>query len=238
MINVADPHCNECTKQASFNYPNKTRAEYCYFHKKDDMINIYSKCCKKENCNIIIRPNNRYEGYCINCYKILYPENKITINYLVKERSVRDFIQLSFPEYKFLFNKILQKELSRYIPDILLQLENHNIIVEVDEYQHSSYEETSEIARMNEIHNILGMKTIFIRFNPDSYVDDDNNKIKSPWIYYKNNLQISSNKKLSEEWNKRLNNLKNKIIYYMENIPEEEFTEIRLYYNEFIGMKW
>ena len=72
------------------------------------------------------------------------------------------------------------------------------------------------------------MKTIYIRFNPDSYVDDDNNKIKSPWIYYKNNLQISSNKKLSEEWNKRLNNLKNKIIYYMENIPEEEFTEIRL----------
>lgn len=73
MINVVDPYCKDCTKQASYNYPNNTRAEYCYFHKKEDMINIYSKRCKREKCDIIIHSNNKYDGYCITCYKELHP---------------------------------------------------------------------------------------------------------------------------------------------------------------------
>jgi hypothetical protein len=84
---------------------------------------------------------------------------------------------------------------------------------------------------MNEIHNILSHKTIFIRFNPDSYLDENYTRIISPWIYYKIHLQISSNELLSKDWNDRLNNLKDKINYYIDNEPLEDFTEVRLYYN-------
>lgn len=119
----------------------------------------------------------------------------------------------------------------RYIPDILLSLENYSIIIEIDEYQHSNYEDIYEKERMNIIHNILSHKTIFIRFNPDSYLDENYNRIKSPWVYYRRELKLCSDKKISEEWNNRLNNLKDKIDYYINNEPKEEFTEVYLYYN-------
>ena len=89
---------------------------------------------------------------------------------------------------------------------------------------------------MEEIHNIIGNKTVFIRFNPDNYIyidsDGNNNIVNSPWIYYKKELKISSDKKISKEWNNRLETLKNTIQKYIMEEPTEQFTEVRLYYNQ------
>ena len=44
----------------------------------------------------------------------------------------------------------------------------YDVIVEVDENQHRSYEETCECARMSEIVGAIGGKSVvFIRYNPD-----------------------------------------------------------------------
>ena len=52
--------------------------------------------------------------------------------------------------------------------DIYFELNKHCIIVEVDEHQHNTYEDSCECARINEIVNGIGGKSIIIiRYNPD-----------------------------------------------------------------------
>ena len=45
-------------------------------------------------------------------------------------------------------------------------------------------------------------------------------------------IQISSNKDVQEEWNKRLNILNNNIKNYIDNIPDKNIEFIKLFYNE------
>lgn len=71
---------------------------------------------------------------------------------------------------------------------------------------------------------------VLIRFNPDSYRDENNNLIKSPWIYYRTKLQISSKPDIAKEWNTRLDDLKLNIQKFIENIPDKSIEIIKLYY--------
>lgn len=60
------------------------------------------------------------------------------------------------------------KECSNRRPDIFFELPKHCVIVEIDENQHKSYQEICECARINEIVNSIGGKSvIFIRYNPN-----------------------------------------------------------------------
>ena len=53
-------------------------------------------------------------------------------------------------------------------PDVRFEMPTYDVIVEVDENQHRSYEETCECARMSEIVGAIGGKSVvFIRYNPD-----------------------------------------------------------------------
>jgi hypothetical protein len=233
MVNVVDPQCYDCTKRASFNYKDCKEAIYCYNHCKEDMKNIISLRCKKEECDIIIRHNNRFNGFCISCYKKEFPDEKIISNYIVKEKAVGTYVKNNFSDKKWIFNKPIKNIQYNYRPDILLYLETHIIIIEIDEYQHVLYDEYDEDKRVLYIHDALdNKKMVFIRFNPDSYSDKDKNFIKSPWVYYKTKLQISSNIELEEQWNNRLNILNNTIKNYIENIPEKDIEYIKLFYNE------
>ena len=57
---------------------------------------------------------------------------------------------------------------------------SHIIVIEIDENIHSNYNCICENKRLMEISKDLGHRPIvFIRFNPDSYIDKDGKKIKS-----------------------------------------------------------
>ena len=69
---------------------------------------------------------------------------------------------------------------SRRRPDILLDLDNQIIIIEVDENQHLYYDCSCQNKRIMELSQDVNFKNIiFIRFNPDAYLDAHGNKIKS-----------------------------------------------------------
>lgn len=69
-------------------------------------------------------------------------------------------------------------ECSKRRPDCYFDLNKHVVIVEVDENQHKPYSETCECARLNEIVNgIGGRSVIVIRYNPD-IVRNKNKKLK------------------------------------------------------------
>lgn len=73
---------------------------------------------------------------------------------------------------------------------------------------------------------------VFIRFNPDSYLDGDKN-INSCWgVNGKGLLNIKKTKKI--EWKDRLEALKNQIEYWssIENKTEKTVEIIQLFYDK------
>ena len=58
---------------------------------------------------------------------------------------------------------------SKKRPDIFFELSRHCVIVEIDEHQHRTYEDSCECSRLCEIvSGIGGRSVVVIRFNPDS----------------------------------------------------------------------
>lgn len=189
-----------------------------------------SRLCKSDWCETI--GNSKYEGYCLPCF-VNNPENKDkpnTRNYKTKEKEVVDSITTSFPNFTWISDKKVIDGCSRRRPDLLLDLGSHIIIVEVDENKHSDYDCICENKRLMELSKDLQHRPIvFIRFNPDDYVNNDGILVKSCWKLNKLGvMQIVKNKQI--EWNERVNNLKQQIQYWIDNICEKTVEIIELYY--------
>jgi hypothetical protein len=190
MINVQKKNCQhqKCKELALFGFINKI-AQYCLQHKQENMINLVleNKCsildCNNEYCHIIDTnkycnthiPSDQYglivkrlcrycdikeeaTFVCQDCKKIKNKKEWSIVRYL------RKVIDTSF-EYNS--SKMLQG-CNQKRPDVYFELNMHCVIVEIDEHQHNSYEDSCECARINEIVNGIGGKSIiFIRYNPD-----------------------------------------------------------------------
>ena len=103
---------------------------------------------------------------------------------------------------------------------------------EIDENQHIAYDTSCENKRMMELSKDAGHRPIiFIRFNPDDYKKDGKN-ITSCWsINQKGICTIKKSKK--NEWDERLNVLKQHINYWINpsNITTKTIEIIHLYYD-------
>src|SRR5690606_21613068 len=57
-------------------------------------------------------------------------------------------------------------------PDFVVDRGTYKIIIEVDENQHETYDCSCEYIRMRQIFfDYGGLHTVFIRYNPDAYID-------------------------------------------------------------------
>jgi hypothetical protein len=223
---------NGCNKNASFNYENKKTVAYCYKHKLKDMINITLIKCKTPLCDIT--GNKKYEGYCMRCYMYTYPDKKLLKNYKTKEQTVLDYIKNEFPNLTISSDKINVDGCSKKRPDILIDLGYQIIIIEIDEKQHKNYETICENKRLMEISQDNNHRPIiFIRFNPDSYINDGG-KVSSCWKLLKSGI-LSIDKKKEKEWNNRLLTLKNTINYWCDpnNILTKTIEVIYLFYDNY-----
>jgi len=189
MINMRKKSCQDkkCKELAIFGLANK-RPQFCNTHKQPTMINLVleNKCsvldCDDEYTLILddtkycnkhipedsltkvkrlckycdIKENTDY--VCKDCKKIQNKKEWSVVRYL---RKVID------TKFEYNSSKMLQG-CSKKRPDIYFDLNKHCIIVEIDENQHNSYEDSCECARINEIVNgIGGRSVIIIRYNPD-----------------------------------------------------------------------
>ena len=252
MINVISKRCQirKCKENALFGLPNK-RPQYCLTHKKTNMINLVleNKCsvlecdeeydhiidttkyCNRhipdENYSMVVKRLCKYcdikeesKFVCKNCRKIQNKKEWAIVRYL---RKVIDT--------KFVYNssKMLQG-CSKKRPDVYFELNRHCVIVEIDEHQHNSYNDTCECARLNEIVNGIGGKSvIIIRYNPDVA----RNKGKQLNIKQKDRIDILV-KTIKDELVKKYDTFIVKIIqiYYNDNyenyqpIKEENITNL------------
>ena len=229
MIDVKSKRCkvDGCIKRPIYNTTNKTNGIYCSDHKTIDMIDVVNKRCNMELCSV--RINNKYNGYCLFCYIHLFPDEKITTNYKTKEKEVTNFILDNFKDKTWINDKKISDGCSKRRPDLLLDLGYQIIIVEIDENQHIDYDCSCENKRIMEISQDLGHRNIvFIRFNPDDYINSKNIKINSCWKINNKGILKLENK---YNWSCRLETLKEQINYWINNKTEKMVEIIQLYYD-------
>ena len=227
MIDIKSNRCKKCNIIATYNYQDKNNGIYCKEHKLDNMIDIKHKKCKNTDCNI--RANKKYKDYCFNCFIIIFPEHNIIRNYLIKENLVIQFIKNNFIE-NFVFNKQIQKCNLKYRPDCFLKLNNYIIIIEIDENQHK-HNNYNDIYRNNNIYNQLNIPLIVIRFNPDSYINNQGKKKLSSFLVDKNTNKLKIRNE--NEWSNRLEILKINIKKYINYQPNKNIKDIKLFYDYF-----
>jgi hypothetical protein len=152
----------------------------------------------------------------------MFPDDPLTLNIRTKskELKIRDFINEYYDDF------IHDKPIiigdgcncsNRRRIDFRKIIGNTMLAIEVDEFQHKRYDKNDEIARYNDMHMVFAGKWYYIRYNPDTYRDENNN-IQNP------------------DMDVRLNMLKtiiDKAINTIINEKNEDLLQIEyLYYDE------
>ena len=92
------------------------------------------------------------------------------------------------------------------------------MIVEIDENAHTDYDCSCENKRLMEISEDLSHRPIvFIRINPDDYVDNNGKKIKSCWKLNIHTGLIGLDPKKIKEWEGRINSQVEQINNWVKN---------------------
>lgn len=116
-----------------------------------------------------------------------------------------------------------------YRPDIQIIFNNFIIIIEIDENQHSNYNKQKETERLITLYNECNINNKYlavIKFNPDSYIDE-NEIISSSWT--KDNV-LSEDTQQYLNWCNRLLLLEYYINNFINNPPSENKI-LHLFYN-------
>ena len=255
MIDLNNSLCiyEGCSTRAVFNSEGTKIGLYCNKHKKENMIDVRNPRCLTPMCDII-KVDKKYKGYCVFCFMHLFPEEPVSKNYKTKEKTVVDFIKENFNNFDWIYNKKIANGCYNRMPDLLTFIKKDDsakhrasstngaegdkgdkkeqyIIVEIDEDQHNSYDCSCENKRLVEISKDLGHKSVvFIRFNPDSYLNSKEEKVKGCWTYSSKGV-VSVSKNNSKRWEHRLNMLKESINYWSNNFTNKTIEVIQLFYD-------
>jgi hypothetical protein len=233
MIDVINKRCFEpgCMKRPIYNIVGETKGLFCLAHKKPDMIDVKNKLCLTPLCPTHAS-NPAYEGHCMPCF-VNNPANfgkPVFRNYKTKERDVVDRVQVLFPDVDWRADQRISDGCSKRRPDLFLDMGSHICIVEIDENKHEAYDCSCENKRIQEIWNDVGCRPIiFIRFNPDSYIDVNNVKHTSCWR--NNKLGVCRVPKSKEvEWHQRIETLIEAIRIWMVMVPDKPVETVELFY--------
>ena len=191
-----------------------------------------SQLCKSSWCNTRAIP--KYNNYCLTCCIKICPEIQVSRNYKTKEKEVVDRIKEKYPDFTWIHDKKIVNGCSKRRPDLLVDMGYHIIIVEVDENKHTGYDCSCENKRLMELSQDLQHRPIvFIRFNPDSYINQNKLKISSCWRTNKLGV-IQIMKTRMTEWKERINILNQQIQYWIDNKSNKTIEIIELFYDNYL----
>ena len=166
--------------------------------------------------------NKKYDGYCATCFKNLFPTDKRSAVIYQKshEMKARNYLFENYGPDGFIHDRPIWTGncdcTHRRRIDFRALIDGTILAVEVDERQHKYYEQQDEEIRYNDLFMIHSSKWIFIRFNPDSY--------------------MNKNKRINTNMDTRLVKLKEEIdnqIDRIKNNENEELVEIiKMYYDK------
>ena len=169
--------------------------------------------------------NRKLQGFCSHCFANIFPEDPraLTVRKKSKELQVMTHIFSNYDGFKN--DKPFYVDLeggccaTRRRIDLRKLINNTMLCIEVDENQHKNYIKQHEINRYDDLFMDFSGKYIFIRYNPDKYIDKFG-KSKNPMFETRMDVLERSIDKHIE----RINNEDNKELleihhlFYDENI--------------------
>jgi hypothetical protein len=199
--------------------------------------------------------------WCQGCFVKTFPHIPTLRNYKTKQGGVEDFLKERFGDkitmrYDQKIERIVPEAASAGAgggfvhqefederpcassgrkPDVLIDMGEWVVIVEVDEGQHKqdSYKSSCENKRTMQIFDDLGRRpTVFIRFNPDNYVDAAGNRVQSPWTVDGRTgsaLHVSAENR--PVWQTRLDTLAVTLEHAMKTRPMKDISTVFLYFD-------
>ena len=166
-------------------------------------------------CGLGLSGVHKYDYHCVRCFCKNWPNCVRAINakkYLhAKELTVRAFLELTFPGYRWVFDRchavgVLVR------PDAKASIgKNRLLIVEIDEYSHNTYDCTKERDRELILakHAPSGCTIHLIRFNPDEYDDPETGtRVPSCFKFNKEAGTMTVDPARQKDWDARLATLK------------------------------
>ncbi len=200
------------------------RPTHCAVHALTNMFNVITKQCA--TCNTTTM-NRNYKPNCARCHFYLNPDDPRIRNYKTKEQAFMVPLQKIYSDMKL--DKIISGGCSKRRPDGFIDCLTHCIIIEIDEDQHLSYNTTCDNRRTMELFQDVGDRPlIFIRLNPDSYVQNDK-RIKSVFTKSRKTGELSQNKKMFAQ---RFEMLHGAVATAIATIPDREVTIVQLCYSD------
>jgi hypothetical protein len=202
-----------------------------------------SALCKGEGCRTTGR--KKYDGYCLWCTIHMFPDTVVARNYKTKENAVAQHVSKVFPHVEWTMDKQVKGGRSRRRPDIIADAGTHHVVIEIDENSHQHYGCECDHRRTMELvldvnpdlHEdtiqdtaIPSKPIIFIRFNPDKYIDTAGRPIPSCWSTSDQGLHHVPPRQQAK-WRKRLKALTGQIEYWGEHKPEKLVEVVELYYD-------
>lgn len=179
-----------------------------------------------KSCIVCDAADEVYEGHCTRCWMNTFPEKVKDNNYRSKEQSFMAPLRELYPDMTL--DKRIEGGCSKRRPDGFIDVLTHVVIVEIDEDQHRSYNEMCENRRMMELSvDVAHRPIVFIRLNPDEYVKGGE-LIDSAFHISRRGVVI----KRIDEYNKRLEMLKQCVEQSIDDIPTKSITIIKLCFNE------
>ncbi len=152
-----------CPNRPLYAPPDITCPTHCEDHAPHNYINIVEKNC--EGCgDPYYMPDNRKKCEICRDDKI---QKKIEKARELRVKSVLETHKIPLKSY----DQIPEGSCSQKRPDFVIDHAYFPIIIEVDEKQHKSYPGVCDMTRMIQLHQDFGENIIFIRYNPDSYIN-------------------------------------------------------------------
>jgi hypothetical protein len=140
---------------------------HCEEHKTEEEENLCRRTCVKCNSLEICNSDGLCFEYCINSEMFKRSKHK-------KELRVKCLLESEIKQTMHSYDKSIDTACTKKRPDIVYDCGTHFVIVEIDENQHRYYD--CEKNRILEITQSAGLSCIFIRYNPDKFVDNTGSK--------------------------------------------------------------
>ncbi len=171
MVDVLSKRCAhpDCDHRPVFAYYKSDKFKYCKTHASKRMQDVKSKKCM--SCGLFqVRKSKDY--LCSQCFVFTYPDHILSCHYKTKELTFTKLLQQDLSEQGIpcVLDSKISGGCSRRRPDVFIDLLSHVLIIEIDENQHLSYNESCEYVRTIELNEDIGHRPMYIiRLNPDSY---------------------------------------------------------------------
>ncbi len=168
MYSNNNPNCDKCGERPYYTNDGTNYPRRCETHKLPDDTNVVEKRCIKCYLEYYLNVND----LCNNCNDWFVKKVHKS-----KETHIKDVLDANNIKYTSSDKPVDISSCSKRRPDFLIDKGTFFIVLEVDENQHKSRACECEQIRMIQIHQDIGMNTVFIRYNPDNYINNLNEKI-------------------------------------------------------------